>query len=167
VKLGALMATTGKSEIMASVFAIASNHFMQECKEDNKIEETHQEPANEPVEGPTGMADNNGPQRRKQGNQSSKMKLFDLQRVVLKNEEKELEAVARHLGPDAYMERSKGIYKALTSEEENLREKIRKEKSKEMMVPINKIKPPNARQRKKGKIYLQVFLDTSPTNPWG
>jgi hypothetical protein len=104
-------------EIMASIFVIASNNFMQEYKDNNKNEETHQEAANQPVEGPIGVADDDGPQRRKRGNRSSKKKLFQQRRVVLKKE-KELGAVARHLGPDAYLERSKGIYEALTSKEE-------------------------------------------------
>jgi hypothetical protein len=86
VKLGALMVSTGKSEIMASIFVIVSNNCMQQYKDKN--EETHQEPPNQPAEGPTGGAeDNNGPQRRKQGNQGGKKKLFDLQRVVLKKEQ--------------------------------------------------------------------------------
>ena len=63
VKLGALMASTGKGEIMASVFVIASNDFMQEYTDASK-EETHQEePANQPAEAPTGGAeDDDGPQ---------------------------------------------------------------------------------------------------------
>jgi hypothetical protein len=64
VKHGALMALTGKSEIMASIFAIASNNFMNEYSE-----ETHQEPANQPAEAQTVEdADKEGPKRRKQGN---------------------------------------------------------------------------------------------------
>jgi hypothetical protein len=59
------------------------------------------------------VADSDGPQRRKRGNQSGKKKLFDLQRVVLKKEN-ELEAVARHLGPDTYLKQSNGIYEAVT-----------------------------------------------------
>jgi hypothetical protein len=64
VKLGALMASTGKGEIMASVFAIALNNFMQEYT-DAKEETLQEEPANQPGEAPTGGAeDNDGPQRR-------------------------------------------------------------------------------------------------------
>ncbi len=74
VKLGALMASTGKSEIMASVFAIASNDFMQEyadAKEDTHPEES----ANQPAEAPTGgVEDDDGHQRRKQGNRRGKKK---------------------------------------------------------------------------------------------
>jgi hypothetical protein len=83
VRLGALMALTGKGEIMASVFAIASNDFMQEYT-DAKEETLQEEPTNQPGEAPTGGAeDDNGPQRRQRGNRSGKRKQFDLQRVVL------------------------------------------------------------------------------------
>jgi hypothetical protein len=46
VKLGALMSSTGKSEIMASIFAITSNDFMTEHHDEG----THLEvPANQPA----------------------------------------------------------------------------------------------------------------------
>jgi hypothetical protein len=95
-------------------------------------------------------------------------KLFNLQRVVLKKE-KELEAVARHLGPDTYLKRSKGIYEALTSKEENLREKIEKEKPKtNMTAPASMIASLQTHDRgKKTKTYRPVFLLTTPTNLWG
>jgi hypothetical protein len=62
VKLSALMASTGKGEIMVSVFAIASNDFMQEYT-DAKEETRQEEPANQPGgEAPTGGAeDDDGP----------------------------------------------------------------------------------------------------------
>jgi hypothetical protein len=42
VKLGALMALTGKSEIMGGVFAVTSNDFMTECH-DWEEEQDHSE----------------------------------------------------------------------------------------------------------------------------
>jgi hypothetical protein len=58
VKLGAQMASTDKSEIMASVFAIALNDFMQEYHK-----ETHLKPANQPVVEEQGAEEaDNGPQ---------------------------------------------------------------------------------------------------------
>jgi hypothetical protein len=46
VKLGAMISSTGKSEIMASIFTIASNDFMTEHHD----EDTHLEvPANQPA----------------------------------------------------------------------------------------------------------------------
>jgi hypothetical protein len=144
------MASTGKSEIMASVFAIASNDFMQEytdAKEDTHPEES----ANQPAEAPTGgVEDDDGPQRRKQGNRRGKKKLLDLHRVVLKKEEELLE-VARDLGPEKFLKRSKSICESLTSKDENLREKTGKEKSKQLMERIEETKPPNSRQRKQGE----------------
>jgi hypothetical protein len=141
VKLGALMASTGKSEIMVLVFVIASNDFMQE------YHKTRQEPANQPAEAQTAEDDNNGPQRRKRGNRSRKKKLFDLQRLVLKKEQ-ELQSVAVHLGPEMFLMRSKSITRALTSKEENLRERIGQAKSGKLMACIDENKPPNARQRR-------------------
>jgi hypothetical protein len=63
VKHGALMALTGKSEIMASIFAIVSNDFMtehHEKQEDNDLEEPDNQPAVAQQQG--AAEDNNGPQ---------------------------------------------------------------------------------------------------------
>jgi hypothetical protein len=51
---------TGKSEIMASILAIALNNSMQEYTDK---EETHQEPTNQPAEAPTGVGDDDAPQQ--------------------------------------------------------------------------------------------------------
>jgi hypothetical protein len=160
VKLGALMASTGKSEIMASVFAIASNDFMQEYTDK---EETH--PV-EPVK-PTGEAEEDvGPQRRKRGNRKGRKKLFDLQGVVLKKE-KELLGVANHLGQVLFLKRSKSIYESLISKEENLREKIGKDKSEQLMARIDETKPPNYRQRKQGEDLPPRLLGYFPYKQMG
>jgi hypothetical protein len=166
VKLGALMASTGKGEIMASVFAIASNDFMQEYT-DAKEETLQEEPANQPGEAPTGgVEDDDGPQRRQRGNISGKKKLFDLQRVVLKKEMGLLE-VARHLGSEKFLKRSKSIYDSLTSKEENLREKTGKEKLTILIARINETKPPNYRQRKQGEDLPPRLLGYFPYKPIG
>jgi hypothetical protein len=62
VKLDAqIMASTGKSEIMASVFAITLNDFMQEYHE-----KTHLKLANQPAVEEQGAEEaDNGPQRHK------------------------------------------------------------------------------------------------------
>jgi hypothetical protein len=150
VKLGALMASTGKSEIMASVFAIASNDFTQEYT-DAKEETYPQEPPNQLAEAPTGGAeDNDGPQRRKRRNKRGKKKLLDLHQVVLKKE-KELLEVAGHLGPKEFLKRSRSICESLTSKEENLRERTGKEKSNQLMARIDnqtsKLSTEKTRQR--------------------
>jgi hypothetical protein len=86
--------------------------------------------------------------------------------VVLKKEQ-ELQSVARHLGPEDYLTRSKSIYKTLTSKEENLREKISKEKSTKMMARIDAIEPLNARQRKQGGDLPPCLLGYFPYKPMG
>jgi hypothetical protein len=62
MKLGALMSSTGKGEIMASIFAIASNDFMTE-HHDKQQEETNLEPANQQV-----VASKDAPKWQKRGN---------------------------------------------------------------------------------------------------
>jgi hypothetical protein len=160
VKLGAQMASTGKSEIMASIFAIASNDFMQEYHEEVTH---HEDAANQPMVAPPvapvapaetevsePAEEDGGPKRRKRGNHKGKKKLFDLERVV-KEKEVLLAAVAITLGPDEYKTRCKRIDTSLKSKEENLREKSGKEKSKKMMERIDENQAPNARQRQQGE----------------
>jgi hypothetical protein len=148
---------------MASMLAIASNDFMQEYSDK---EETHQEPANQPVEAQTAEDEDKGPKQRKRGNRSGKKKLFNLQRVVLKKEQ-ELQEVAQHLGPEDYLKHSKSIYITLTSKEENLCEKIGKEKSTKMMARIDTNKLPNARQSKQGEDLPPHLLGYFPYKPMG
>ena len=151
---------------MASVFAIASNDFMQEYT-DAKEENNPEEPANQPAEAPAGGAeDDDGPKRRKRGNRRGKKKLLDLHRLVLKKE-KELLEVARHLGPEQFLTRSKSICESLTSKDENLREKTGKEKSKQLMARIDENKPPNYRQRKQGEDLPPRLLGYFPYRPIG
>jgi hypothetical protein len=71
VKLGAQMTSTGgKSEIIASIFAITSNDFMPEYHED-----THYNPTNQPAEAPPEVPGEEEPKQRNCGNN----KLFDLE----------------------------------------------------------------------------------------
>jgi hypothetical protein len=92
VKLGALMSPTGKSEIMASIFAIASNDFMTEHHD----EDTHFEvPANQPA------VAKDEPKRRKRGNYRGRKKLLDLERKANKKSN-QLAAIATKLGAQAY-----------------------------------------------------------------
>ena len=114
VKLGALMASTGKSEIMAGVFAVASNDFMTEYH-DSESNESHEDSDNEEQ-----TADNNRdneqttepmedePTRRKRGNFRGKKKLFDLERIV-DRKEAELAEVGEALGPIEFVTRKKAI----------------------------------------------------------
>jgi hypothetical protein len=76
VKLGALMSSTGKGEIMASIFAIALNDFMTEHHDDKTDLE---EPANQQA-----VASKDAPKRRKRGNNQGKKTLLDLERMANK-----------------------------------------------------------------------------------
>jgi hypothetical protein len=122
------MASTGKSEIMAPMFAIASNGFMQES-----LKETHQDPANQPVEeapaeAPVEVPGEEDPKWHNRGNNWGRNKLFDLEQVV-NEKEMQLAAVARSLGPNEYKKRCKWIDTCLKSKDENLYEKSGKAKS--------------------------------------
>jgi hypothetical protein len=143
------MASTGKSEIMASIFAIASNNFMQE------YHETHlTKPANQAAEAPAPAelvaqvpADEEGgnPKRRNRGNNHGKKKLMDLERVV-KRKEAQLVAVASTMRPEEYKRHCKRIDTCLRSKEENLCEKSGKAKSLKLMQHIDKHQAPNTQQ---------------------
>jgi hypothetical protein len=158
------MALTGKSEIMASIFAIASNDFMCEYHDD---EQTHLEPANQPAvagaeQAPVQQAqeapvaaqapaeDDVSPKRRNRGNNRGKRKLLDLERVV-REKEVQLAAVATTLGSNEYRKRCKRIDTCLKSKDDNLREKSGKIKTQKMMQRIDEIQPSNARQRQRGE----------------
>jgi hypothetical protein len=159
VKLGALMASTGKSEIMASVFAIASNDFMVEYHD--KQEETHQEPANQPA-----VAEDE-PKRRKRGNNRGRKKLLDLERVA-NNKGKELAAIACELGAEAYNARIKAIGTSLKSKSDNLLERSSNVKVRTMMNTFSKPdKQPNSRQRKRGEDMPPRLLGYFPYVPFG
>jgi hypothetical protein len=85
---------------------------------------------------------------------------------VLKKE-KELQSFALHLGPKMFLTRSKSINRALTSKEENLRERIGKAKSGKLMAYIDENKPPNTRQRKQGEDLPPRLLGYFPYKPMG
>jgi hypothetical protein len=114
------MASTGKSEIMAGVFAVASNDFMPECH-DSEEEQGHGEDevvAGDEEQESTDLV-GDGPARRQQGNYHGKKKLFDFQGTV-ELKEAELAAVGRALGPIEFAKRQQAILKALLSKTLNL-----------------------------------------------
>jgi hypothetical protein len=76
------MASTGKSEIMAGVFAVASNDFTTEFHdlEQAQAESENGAPDNnggKEDEQTTNLVIEDGPTRRKRGNYRGKKKLFD------------------------------------------------------------------------------------------
>jgi hypothetical protein len=79
----------------------------------------------------------------------------------------ELLEVARHLGSEKFLKRSKSINDSLTSKEENLREKTGKEMSTKLIARINETKPPNYRQRKQGEDLPPRLLEYFPYKPMG
>jgi hypothetical protein len=151
VKLGAQMASTGKGEIMASIFAIASNNFKVKYHDD-----THLQPANQPADAPAeaetqpSAEEDDSPKQRNRGNNRGRMKLMDLERVV-KRKKIQLATVASTLGPVEYRQRCKRIDTSLKSKEENLHEKSGKAKSQKLLQHIDENKAPNAQQRKQGE----------------
>jgi hypothetical protein len=171
VKLRALIVSTDKNEIMASAFAIALNHFMEEYTDK---EDTHnkEEPVNQPGEAATrGAEDGDAPQQRKLGNTriGKKIKLFDLQQVASHEKQKGKRASGGCKIPwtENWLKRCKSIYKSLTSKEENLFEKAWKEKPSKLMACIDKTKPPNYWQRKQGEDLPPHLLGCLPYKPMG
>jgi hypothetical protein len=158
VKLGALMSSTGKGEIMASIFAIASNDFMTEHHD----EETDLVPANQQA-----VASEDAPERRKRGNNRGKKKLLDLERVA--NEKgQQLAEIARELGAEAFNTRIKAIGTSLKSKADNLLERSSNVKVSTMMGTFNHPdKQPNARQRKRGEDMPPRLLGYFPYVPFG
>jgi hypothetical protein len=146
VKLGALMSSTGKSEIMASIFAIASNEFITEHHDDEGEDTTDLEiPANQPA-----VAEDK-PKRRKRGNYRGKKKLLDLEREMVKKS-KQLAVIATNLGAQAYTTRMNAIATSLKSKADNLLERSSDLKVRMMMASFDMPdKQANARQQKRGE----------------
>jgi hypothetical protein len=165
VKLGALMASTGKSEIMAGVFAVASNDFMtefhdsEEEQEDSEDDEAagndggEEEQASRTQQS-TDLVDeapgDEGPTRRKRGNYRGKKKLFDFEQIVFLKEA-QLAAAARALGPIEFAKRQASITKALLSKSSNLKEKDGTEKVSKMMSSYDNERAPNAQEKIRGE----------------
>jgi hypothetical protein len=162
VKLGALMSSAGKSEIMASIFAIASNDFITEHHDDEGGDTTDLEiPANQPA-----VAEDK-PKRRKRGNYRGKKKLLDLEREMVKKS-KQLAVIATNLGVQAYNTRMNAIATSLKSKAENLLERSIDLKVRMMMASFDMPgKQANARQRKRGEDMPPRLLGYFPYVPVG
>jgi hypothetical protein len=155
VKLGTLMASTGKSEIMAGVFAVTLNDFMTDCH-DLEEEQGHGEDevvAGDKEQESTDLVDD-GPARQKRGNYRGKKKLFDFQQTVELKEAK-LAAVGQALGPIKFAKRQqailKALLKALLSKTSDLKEKEGTEKMSKMMTTYDNEKAPNAHEKITGE----------------
>jgi hypothetical protein len=93
VKLLALMAATGKTEIWSAIFAAASNDFMCEHHTGSTGTDNDEEQPNGIPEG-----DEDGLKRRNQGNQRGKKKLFNIAKAVMEKEV-QLSKCLQILGP--------------------------------------------------------------------
>jgi hypothetical protein len=158
VKLGALMPSTGKSEIMASIFAIASNDFMTEHHD----KDAHLEvPANQPA------VAKDEPKRQKHGNYRGRKKLLGLEREANKKSN-QLAAIATKLGAQAYNTHIKAIGTCLKLKADNLLKRSSGTKAGTMMATFDKPdKQANARQRKRGKAIPLRLLGYFPHVPIG
>jgi hypothetical protein len=162
VKLGALMASTGKSEIMAGVFAVASNDFMTEFH-DGDEEQTVDDTGD--AEQTRDLTEDE-PTRRKRGNYRGKKKLFDFHRIV-KTKEAELAAVAQELGANEYLKRQNEITEALLSKTSNLKEKDETKQVTKMMKSYDKQKTPNALEKITGEDIPPRLLGYFPYKAMG
>jgi hypothetical protein len=162
VKLGALMPLIGKSEIMASIFAIASNDFITEHHDDEGEDTTDLEiPANQPA------VAKDKPKQRKRGNYQGKKKLLDLGREMVKKS-KQLAAIATNLGAQAYNTRMNAIATSLKLKTVNLLERRSNLKVRMMMALFDMPnQQANARQRKRGEDMLPRLLGYFPYVPVG
>jgi hypothetical protein len=156
------MSSTGESEIMASIFAIASNDFITE-HHDDKVEETTdlEIPANQQA------VAKDKPKQRKRGNYRGKRKLLDLERKVVKKS-KQLAAIATNLGAQAYNTRMNAVATSLVLKADNLLKRSSDLKVRMMMALFDlPDKQANARQRKRGKDMPPRLLGYFPYVPVG
>jgi hypothetical protein len=89
------MASTGKSEIMASIFAMAPNDFITEHHDDKREDTCLEIPSNQPE------VAKDEPKWRKRGNYQGKKKLLDRKREANKKSN-QLAAIATILGAQAF-----------------------------------------------------------------
>jgi hypothetical protein len=152
------MSSTGKTEIMASIFAIASNDFMTEHHD----KDAHLEvPANQPA-----VAEDE-PKRWKHGNYQGRKKLLGLEREANKKSN-QLAAIATKLGTQAYNTHIKAIGTCLKLKADNLLKRSSHTKAGTMMATFDKPdKQANVRQRKRGEDIPPRLLGYFPYVPVG
>jgi hypothetical protein len=162
VKLGALIASTGKSEILASIFAITSNDFITGHHDDEGEDTADLETtANQPA-----VAEDK-PKQRKRGKYQGKKKLLDLEREMVKKS-KQLAAIATNLGAQTYNTRMNANATSLKSKADNLLERSSDLKVRMMMASFDMPdKQANARQRKRGEDMPPRLLGYFPYVPVG
>jgi hypothetical protein len=142
-----------EEQIMAGVFAVASNDFMTEyhdAENDSSSENEADNNGGNKEQEATDLFDDDEPTRRKRGNYRGKKKLFDLQQI-LELKEYQLAEVARKLGPIKFCKCQEAIMKAFLSKVSNLKEKDGTEKVTKMMSTYDNDKAPNAQEKLTGE----------------
>ena len=142
VKLGALMASTGKEECKVLAYAIASNDFMVEYRDDKKTSDDNVSASIE-----TEMTDGTI-KRRERGNYRGLAKVLDFERVVRKKEMQLAKVARTEFSPEEFGKNVSAVRESLVSKTETIRAIENHRKVEKMDEAQDLEKPPNAQMRK-------------------
>jgi hypothetical protein len=134
------MTKTGKSEIKASMYALASNGFITE----HGREDADNGPSQNAADG-----DDNGPKKHVRGHYRGIKKALALEATASKIAT-ELAKIALDMGPEAFGAMHKRISSSLMDKSESYLEKRSDARIEQLVENMNIEKPPNARERKTG-----------------
>jgi hypothetical protein len=137
-KIGSSMSKTGKSEIKASMYALASNNFITEYGGEDTDNTPSQNAADD---------DNNGPQKNARGHYHGIKKALALDAAASKIAI-ELAKIASDMGPDAFGAMHKRISSSLMDKSESYLEKRSALRIEQLVENMNVEKASNARERK-------------------
>jgi hypothetical protein len=136
VKIGSSMTKTGKSEIKASNYALASNGFVTEH-------------GAAPEHADNGPSQGDGPQKHVRGHYRGIKKALNVEAAASKIAT-ELAKIASDMGPEAYNAMHIQISNRLTEKSESYLEERSESRIEELVENMNLEKTPNARERKTG-----------------
>jgi hypothetical protein len=134
------MTKTGKSELKASMYALASNGFITE----HGREDTDNQPSQNAADD-----DNNVPKKHVRGHYRGIQKALNVEAAASKIA-KELAKIAADMGPGAFGAMHKRISSSLMDKSESYLEKRSDARIEQLIVNMNLEKAPNARERKTG-----------------
>jgi hypothetical protein len=140
VKIGSSMTRTGKSELKASMYALASNGFITE----HGREDTDNAPSQNAADD-----DNNGPKKHVRGHYRGIQKALNVEAAASKIAT-ELAKIASDMGPEAYGGMRTRVSNSLKDKSESYLEKRSDARIDQLIANMNIEKPPNARERKSG-----------------
>jgi hypothetical protein len=158
VKIAGWMTFTGKDELKASAYSMASNDFIIENKAQIQIDEDDDD------EEGTDEADCQGNKtitKRKRGERYGPKRALHLANTVLKKA-REYGDIARAMGPDEFKTLSDNIHDCLTSKTESLMERRKEEMVSVLMGHANDTKALNATERVVGVDIPPVLLGLIP-----